>query len=127
MNKNDKRSVRMEYHNIIFGSFRENIFQLNADIITTTNELKKVLENDSDNLDKILEIANELSNYKKEREVFQTLLYNLETTSADLRSAVDDLNGEYDIKRIHELNATDHINIFREVVLKRIVDNLDNK
>ena len=105
---NEKLEIRMEYHEIIFNSFRINILDTEKEIKRCINNIRRYAENNDTT--SLLAASDELRHYLKEKDVFQKLLHDLENKSREFRTDLDNedyLSKKYSFDGISDVNFGD--------------------
>ena len=125
---NEKLEIRMEYHEIIFNSFRINILDTEKEIKRCINNIRRYAENNDTT--SLLVASDELRHYLKEKDVFQKLLHNLENKSREFRTDLDNedyLNKRYSFDGISDVNFGDIQRMLQQELTRRINKSKGNK
>ena len=125
---NEKLEIRMEYHEIIFNSFRINILDAEKEIKRCINNIRRYAENNDTT--SLLVASDELRYYLKEKDVFQKLLHDLENKSREFRTDLDNedyLNKKYSFDGISDVNFGDIQRMLQQELTRRINKSKENK
>ena len=125
---NEKLEIRMEYHEIIFNSFRINILDAEKEIKRCINNIRRYAENNDTT--SLLVASDELRHYLKEKDVFQKLLHDLENKSREFRTDLDNedyLNKKYSFDGISDVNFGDIQRMLQQELTRRINKSKENK
>ena len=125
---NEKLEIRMEYHEIIFNSFRINILDTEKEIKRCINNIRRYAENNDTT--SLLVASDELRHYLKEKDVFQKLLHNLENKSREFRTDLDNedyLNKRYSFDGISDVNFGDIQRMLQQELTRKINKSKGNK
>ena len=125
---NEKLEIRMEYHEIIFNSFRINILDTEKEIKRCINNIRRYAENND--TASLLAASDELRHYLKEKDVFQKLLHNLENKSREFRTDLDNedyLNKRYSFDGISDVNFGDIQRMLQQELTRKINKSKGNK
>ena len=125
---NEKLEIRMEYHEIIFNSFRINILDAEKEIKRCINNIRRYAENNDTT--SLLVASDELRHYLKEKDVFQKLLHDLENKSREFRTDLDNkdyLNKRYSFDGISDVNFGDIQRMLQQELTRRINKSKENK
>ena len=124
----EKLEIRMEYHEIIFNSFRINILDTEKEIKRCINNIRRYAENNDTT--SLLVASDELRHYLKEKDVFQKLLHNLENKSREFRTDLDNedyLNKRYSFDGISDVNFGDIQRMLQQELTRKINKSKGNK
>ena len=125
---NEKLEIRMEYHEIIFNSFRINILDTEKEIKRCINNIRRYAENNDTT--SLLVASDELRHYLKEKDVFQKLLHDLENKSREFRTDLDNedyLNKRYSFDGISDVNFGDIQRMLQQELTRKINKSKGNK
>ena len=125
---NEKLEIRMEYHEIIFNSFRINILDTEKEIKRCINNIRRYAENNDTT--SLLVASDELRHYLKEKDVFQKLLHDLENKSREFRTDLDNedyLNKKYSFDGISDVNFGDIQRMLQQELTRKINKSKGNK
>ena len=124
----EKLEIRMEYHEIIFNSFRINILDTEKEIKRCINNIRRYAENNDTT--SLLVASDELRHYLKEKDVFQKLLHDLENKSREFRTDLDNedyLNKRYSFDGISDVNFGDIQRMLQQELTRKINKSKGNK
>lgn len=125
---NEKLEIRMEYHEIIFNSFRINILDTEKEIKRCINNIRRYAENNDTT--SLLVASDELRHYLKEKDVFQKLLHDLENKSREFRTDLDNedyLNKKYSFDGISDVNFVYIQRMLQQELTRRLNKSKENK